>query len=455
MKRFGLSKDEELKNKILDRTFFDFTCPRCGNVMSIAAPMVYVNEEKGFIVKLAMDWDLLLNEKHNLDTCSKCPQIKRFYGATCPNDFLDKVILLEHDKEVFDCEWLLLDFKRKQIERANTILKEQGKQELFNENNVTAYFVQREDACDGICPHIVFPNGEFVEMPFAFAGLDEYMDFDYEMQNGGICDEKSIACYLKYHKYRQTPEPLTVALVKFKDNYFFATIREEENGMYKEGDEVLAVDDFTFLDCTIEKIINTNKEKFPRDMEEDLVVLPKKNTRKMITSMASNEKFDNPELLAKLKQFSSSGKYERIEGIENANVAIVYDVMLTSKRKVSVSQDFSVRITDSYNDESKSEGQFAVVSFAYIGGILKMLKSEDSLSSKEYPLVLDGPFSKLDPDQRLNVVKAIPSFAPQVILFSKDDLSNVFPVEDVGRVYTIESNAEKNVAKVKEGFLWI
>ena len=84
-----------------------------------------------------------------------------------------------------------------------------------------------------------------------------------------------------------------------------------------------------------------------------------------------------------------------------------------------------------------------------------MLKSEDSLSSKEYPLVLDGPFSKLDPDQRLNVVKAIPSFAPQVILFSKDDLSNVFPVEDVGRVYTIESNAEKNVAKVKEGFLWI
>ena len=136
-----LSKDEELKNKILDRTFFDFTCPRCGNVMSIAAPMVYVNEEKGFIVKLAMDWDLLLNEKHNLDTCSKCPQIKRFYGATCPNDFLDKVILLEHDKEVFDCQWLLLDFKRKQIERANTILKEQGKQELFNENNVTAYFV--------------------------------------------------------------------------------------------------------------------------------------------------------------------------------------------------------------------------------------------------------------------------------------------------------------------------
>lgn len=318
-----LSKDEKLKNRILDRTIFDFTCPRCGNLMSIAAPMVYVNEEKGFIVKLAMDWDLLLNEKHNLDTCSKCPQIKRFYGATCPNDFLDKVILLEHDKEVFDCEWLLLDFKGKQIERANAIFKEQGKQERFNENNVTAYFVQKEDACDGICPHIVFPNGEFVEMPFAFAGADEYMDFDYEGQNGLICDEASVASYLKYHKHGQKPEPLTVALVKFKDNYFFATIREEEKDIYKVGDEVLAVDDFSFFDCTIEKIINTTKEKSPRDMENGLVVLPKQRAREMTTSLASDEKFDNPELIAKLKQFSSSGKYERIEGIENAYAAVV------------------------------------------------------------------------------------------------------------------------------------
>ena len=124
---------------------------------------------------------------------------------------------------------------------------------------------------------------------------------------------------------------MTVALVKFKDNYFFATIREEENGMYKEGDEVLAVDDFTFLDCTIEKIINTNKEKFPRDMEEDLVVLPKQRAQVITTRLASDEKFDNPELIAKLKQFSASGKYERIEGIENANVAIVYDVTLAPK----------------------------------------------------------------------------------------------------------------------------
>lgn len=137
-----------------------------------------------------------------------------------------------------------------------------------------------------------------------------------------------------------------------------------------------------------------------------------------------------------------------------ANIQSLIDAMLTSKRKVAVSPEFSVRVTDSFNDESKSEGQFAVVSFAYIGGILKMLRSEEQLSAKEYPLVLDGPFSKLDPDQRQNVVNMIPEFAPQVILFSKDDLHGVFAEESIGRVWTIVSNEEKNVARIEEGHLW-
>ncbi len=136
------------------------------------------------------------------------------------------------------------------------------------------------------------------------------------------------------------------------------------------------------------------------------------------------------------------------------SIQYLIDNMLTSKRSVTVSSEFSVRVTDSYNDESKSEGQFAVVSFAYIGGILKMLQSEDNLSSKEYPLVLDGPFSKLDPDQRQNVANMIPDFAPQVILFSKDDLQDVFSADSIGRVWTIVSNDEKNIAKVEEGYLW-
>lgn len=136
------------------------------------------------------------------------------------------------------------------------------------------------------------------------------------------------------------------------------------------------------------------------------------------------------------------------------NIQTLLDAMLTSKRYVSVSKDFAVRVTDSFNDESKSEGQFAVVSFAYIGGILQMLKNDDGLSEKEYPLVLDGPFSKLDPDQRQNVINMLPEFAPQVILFSKDDLHDVIGEDHIGRVWTIQSNHEKNIATIEEGKLW-
>ena len=130
------------------------------------------------------------------------------------------------------------------------------------------------------------------------------------------------------------------------------------------------------------------------------------------------------------------------------------DEILNSKRTVSVSPDFFVRVFDSYNDESKSEGQFAVVSFAYIGGILKLLQEEDALKAKEYPLILDGPFSKLGPDHKQNVIDTIPKFAPQLIIFSKDDLQDNFNSDELGYIWTIKSNAEKNVARVEEGFLW-
>lgn len=145
---------------------------------------------------------------------------------------------------------------------------------------------------------------------------------------------------------------------------------------------------------------------------------------------------------------------EKYSKLLQENIQSLLNMMLTSKRTVSVSPEFAVRVVDSYKDESKSEGQFAVVSFAYIGGILKLVSDVDSLSGKEYPLVLDGPFSKLDADQRQNVIDCIPQFAPQVILFSKDSLQDYFESDMIGRVYTIQSNEEKNIASVKEGFTW-
>ncbi len=172
---------------------------------------------------------------------------------------------------------------------------------------------------------------------------------------------------------------------------------------------------------------------------------------------------ENKKVLHKIDIMQAVAEYfkERLEKASleysellEKNIQSLLDEMLTSRRNVKVSPEFAVKVTDSYDDESKSEGQFAVVSFAYIGGILRMLQNDEKLSGKEYPLVLDGPFSKLDPDQRQNVVDTIPKFAPQVIIFSKDDLHGIIKDEHIGRVWTIVSNDEKNVARVEEGHLW-
>ena len=159
------------------------------------------------------------------------------------------------------------------------------------------------------------------------------------------------------------------------------------------------------------------------------------------------------QVVAHFKQRLETESEEYSKRLE-MNIQSLVDDMLKTKRKVIVSPEFAVRVVDNYNDESKSEGQFAVVSFAYIGGIFKMLRSEEHLAGKEYPLVLDAPFSKLGAENRQNVVDIMPTFAPQVILFSKDDLHGAFPADKIGHVWTIVSNDEQNVSRVEEGYLW-
>ena len=133
-------------------------------------------------------------------------------------------------------------------------------------------------------------------------------------------------------------------------------------------------------------------------------------------------------------------------------IQALLDRMLLGTRKVTVSQRFELSVKDSHGNEAKSEGQFAIVSFAYIGGILKLLSEVPELKGKEFPLVLDGPFSKLDAQHRQNVIDTIPSYAPQVILFSKDDINACFGTEGPDHVWTIYSNEERNVSTIKQGY---
>ena len=146
---------------------------------------------------------------------------------------------------------------------------------------------------------------------------------------------------------------------------------------------------------------------------------------------------------------SSAKKYSAELG---QSIQQLLNQMLTSTRQVSMTPKFELSVMDSYGDEAKSEGQFAVVSFAYIGGIFKLLSEVPELSDKEYPLILDGPFSKLDVLQRQNVINVIPSYAPQVILFSKDDINGCFNSDITDHVWTIYSNDERNVSYIEKRY---
>ena len=134
------------------------------------------------------------------------------------------------------------------------------------------------------------------------------------------------------------------------------------------------------------------------------------------------------------------------------SIQTLLDQMLAGTRRVSVSQSFELSVKDSYGKEDKSEGQFAITSFAYIGGICDLLRKIPSLSDKEFPLVLDGPFSKLDAYHRQNVIDTIPAYAPQVILFSKDDIHDCFESSDSICEWTIYSNDDRNISRVDSGY---
>ncbi|MCH5259021.1 MAG: AAA family ATPase [Lachnospiraceae bacterium] len=286
--------------------------------------------------------------------------------------------------------------------------------------------------------------------------------------------------YFPPASYKSTYDKFNRHAGKFSGSYdenrlisYFRQILEKKDRITKAEEQIKSIDEQLSGADNIDKLIDER-----RDLEEQVKSLSEK--------ISKNENQKGEFLRQKNirdKRVKNIGhansevqKYDsKIEMMEAASEAInnmlqsetceyskmlqseiqsLINSMLTSKREVSLSDDFQLQVKDSYGDESKSEGQFAVISFAYIGGILKVLKSYDKLADKEYPLILDGPFSKLDEEQKRNVVSIIPQYAPQVIIFSKDPLNDYVENTVVGKEWTIVSNEEKNNAEVREGLLW-
>ena len=280
--------------------------------------------------------------------------------------------------------------------------------------------------------------------------------------------------------YKSTYDKFTRKAIRYSGRY-------DENSLFKYFKKILDIkSQIRDKDNLIDEI--DDELKGAKDI--DSLIVERRDKEKLIREIKGKLKhntelrgeFENQKGIRerKLNKMTTAGtdlsiykrKIELMEGVRDAIKALcasetkeyshklkeeiqeLVDKMLTSKREVSLNEDFQLQVKDSYGDESKSEGQFAVISFAYIGGILKVLKSYEKLSAKDYPLILDGPFSKLNDEHKVNVLDNIPKYAPQVVIFSKDYLGDIIDKDKQGKIYTIKSNKEKNNATVEEGYLW-
>ncbi len=241
----------------------------------------------------------------------------------------------------------------------------------------------------------------------------------------------------------------------------------------KEEEEIAKIDEKIKEDKKYEKLVDERKEaeQALEDLKEDAskcsgelriaglrVDKLLKEIERLSSTLEVNKTIDlKISIMEQVKDYFDQLLIEKSKSYSEKlqdTIQQLLDEMLEAKRTVEINNDFTLKVYDSYGDESKSEGQFATVSFAYIGGIFKVLKSEKLLENKEFPLVLDAPFSKLGDEPRQKVINVLPNYAPQIIIFTKDNLHNDFQENNIGRVYTITSNEEQNIAEIKEGYLW-
>lgn len=134
------------------------------------------------------------------------------------------------------------------------------------------------------------------------------------------------------------------------------------------------------------------------------------------------------------------------------NVDKLVQYILTARKTIEVTDDFNLKVSNTLGDEYKNEGTFAVVSFAFILGLLQTLKTyDDSEPKKRYALVLDAPFSKLDIIHKPRIINKLFEYGDQVILFSKDNISEYMDEEHTGSVYLLESSvSDQTITGVKE-----
>lgn len=139
------------------------------------------------------------------------------------------------------------------------------------------------------------------------------------------------------------------------------------------------------------------------------------------------------------------------------NIVDVYNEISTTERKdIKLLSDYSLEVKNDDGSTYKSGGQDVVIMYSYIGGILRTLQQRGlEEEGKEYPLLIDAPFSKVDGEQLGSVIEALSKVAPQVAImtFDNDRLITRTRRDLFGKIYQISSNPEKTISTIERGSL--
>lgn len=160
-------------------------------------------------------------------------------------------------------------------------------------------------------------------------------------------------------------------------------------------------------------------------------------------------KMDFMEEVKDLLEASYNKKRDEYKNILQENIKTLAGKMLSVNRDIELLDNYTLSVKDSSNNHILSEGQAAIITFSYIGGILNSLKEMDvEYVSNEYPLILDAPLSKLDQYHINKVFKHLPNFSNQLIIFSKEEIDELITEDDQDFVYQILSNKQANKALI-------
>lgn len=106
----------------------------------------------------------------------------------------------------------------------------------------------------------------------------------------------------------------------------------------------------------------------------------------------------------------------------NKKVSEAFDRIIISNHKIEVNDDYTFRVVDVDGEESTSQGQDVITSFAFISGLIELAKKEHNHIdvAEPYPLIMDAPFATLSIAHRRNVARLLPEIAEQFILLTLD-----------------------------------